>query len=388
MTGIIIKRYRPEEFPRHLDFLERMTISKGTVEDWHALKSLHYKTDGKPFAPTYYRCDLDGRLVGVVVVAFPKLLLAPRHRMFPKLKPTTNTTVANQYWGRYVNNNFAVISRSVVDTQYRGVGVSYRMINLVSRMHDRPIIEIQSSMSKYNPFAMKAGFQFIRPERPKSYESALRVFQRHFRSDPGDNEAIVKELFAMSESRRRRALRDLVADYHKNSSLAKAGRNRGTTIQDIADSLVDEASIVKLLKDIHNLSFTSPLYGVYWRWKSQVTIFPDPAGAYRQHARGESDVDIFKEKGFLRVDYPKKHPPIADRVNAVNRMLMSASGETRLYIDPKCKHLIDSLEKVIYKPGSRDMDKTGGIEHSADALGYPVHRRYPVKNRVILGGSR
>ncbi|OJP92314.1 hypothetical protein, partial [Escherichia coli] len=224
MTGIIIKRYRPEEFPRHLDFLERMTVTKGTVEDWHALKSLHYKTDGKPFAPTYYRCELDDRLVGVVVMAYPKLLLAPRHRMFPKLKPTTNTTVANQYWGRYVNNNFAVISRSVVDTQYRGVGVSYRMINLVSRMHDRPIIEIQSSMSKYNPFAMKAGFQFIRPERPKSYESALRVFQRHFRSDPGDNEAIVKELFAMSESRRRRALRDLVADYHKNSSLAKAGR--------------------------------------------------------------------------------------------------------------------------------------------------------------------
>lgn len=223
MADIIIKRYRPEEFPRHLDFLERMTVTKGTVEDWHALKSLHYKTDGKPFAPTYYRCELDDRLVGVVVMAYPKLLLAPRHRMFPKLKPTTNTTVANQYWGRYVNNNFAVISRSVVDTQYRGVGVSYRMINTVSRMHDRPIIEIQSSMSKYNPFAMKAGFKFIRPERPKSYESALRVFQRHFRSDPGDNEAIVKELFAMSESRRRRALRDLVADYHKNSSPAKLG---------------------------------------------------------------------------------------------------------------------------------------------------------------------
>ena len=46
MTDIIIKRYRPEEFPRHLDFLERMTVTKGTVEDWHALKSQitkHYK---------------------------------------------------------------------------------------------------------------------------------------------------------------------------------------------------------------------------------------------------------------------------------------------------------------------------------------------------------
>ncbi len=96
----------------------------------------------------------------------------------------------------------------------------------------------------------------------------------------------------------------------------------------------------------------------FWRWKSQVTIFPDPAGAYRQHARGESDIDIFKEKGFLRVDYPKSTHRLLI-VNSVNRMLMSASGETRLYIDPKCKHLIDSLEKVIYKPGSRDMDKSG-----------------------------
>jgi hypothetical protein len=42
---------------------------------------------------------------------------------------------------------------------------------------------------------------------------------------------------------------------------------------------------------------------------------------------------------------------------------------------------------VIYKPGSRDIDKTGNVEHSADALGYPIHRRFPVKTRVILGGK-
>lgn len=126
----------------------------------------------------------------------------------------------------------------------------------------------------------------------------------------------------------------------------------------------------------------------YWRNKAQVTIFPDPAGNYRQHARGESDVDIFKEKGFLRIDFPKKHPPIADRVNAVNRLLMTAAGDIRLFIDPKCKHLIDSLEKVIYKPGTRDIDKDAGVEHSTDAIGYPIHRRYPVKARSIFGGSR
>lgn len=34
-------------------------------------------------------------------------------------------------------------------------------------------------------------------------------------------------------------------------------------IQDIVDSLVDEVSIVKLFKDIYNLSFMFLLYGVY-----------------------------------------------------------------------------------------------------------------------------
>lgn len=258
-----IERRDFASYPKHLDFLKDMVVSKGSIDDWHELKSLHYKTDGKPFAPCYYKCTIGDRLVGVVVMAYPKLLLAPRHRMFPKLKPTTNTTVANQYWGKYVNANFAVVSRCVVDTLYRGLGVSYRLINIASRMHDKPIIEIQSSMSKYNPFAMKAGFEFIRPERPKTYESALRVYQRHFRSDAGDTEAIVKEMFGMTETRRRRALSDLVANYHKNSSLAKAGRNRGTTIQDILDTLTTEEAIVKLLKEIHNLSFTTPLYGAY-----------------------------------------------------------------------------------------------------------------------------
>lgn len=33
-----------EEIQSEIDY--RLTVTKGTVEDWHALKSLHYKTDG------------------------------------------------------------------------------------------------------------------------------------------------------------------------------------------------------------------------------------------------------------------------------------------------------------------------------------------------------
>ncbi len=125
----------------------------------------------------------------------------------------------------------------------------------------------------------------------------------------------------------------------------------------------------------------------YWRYQKQITVYPDPAGGQRQHARGETDLDILREAGFKRIKFRKKHPPVADRVNAVNRMLKSADGTIRMRIDLKCKHLISSLEQTIYEQGSRDVDKDGGTEHSADACGYPVELEYPVSTLKICGLS-
>jgi len=125
----------------------------------------------------------------------------------------------------------------------------------------------------------------------------------------------------------------------------------------------------------------------YWRYMDNVTIYPDPAGGHRQHARGESDLDIFRERGFTRLKYRKKHPPIADRVNAVNRMLMSADGKIHLKVDRRCRNFIESLEQTIYKPGSRDLDKAANIEHSGDAGGYCIQYEYPMRKLDLRGIS-
>lgn len=125
----------------------------------------------------------------------------------------------------------------------------------------------------------------------------------------------------------------------------------------------------------------------YYRNMKQIILFPDPAGAYRQHARGESDLDIFRERGFKHQRFHRKHPPVADRVNAVNRMLKSADGQVRLRIDPKCKNLIKSLDQTIYKKGGREIDKDAGTEHSADAIGYPIQYQFPVRKIEIAGVS-
>ena len=79
----------------------------------------HAKEEGIIFDllqnPTELLVDENGCVKGARVI---KMELGEPDASGRRRKPTTNTTVANQYWGRYVNNNFAVISRSVVDTQY------------------------------------------------------------------------------------------------------------------------------------------------------------------------------------------------------------------------------------------------------------------------------
>lgn len=124
----------------------------------------------------------------------------------------------------------------------------------------------------------------------------------------------------------------------------------------------------------------------FWRHQGQVVVYPDPAGGQRQHARGETDLDILREKGFKKIKYRKKHPFVADRVNAVNRMLRAADGTIRMKINATCKHLINAFEQTIYKPGSRDVDKDAGVEHSADAAGYCIELEYPVR-KVEIGGA-
>ncbi len=125
----------------------------------------------------------------------------------------------------------------------------------------------------------------------------------------------------------------------------------------------------------------------FHRQMNQITFYPDPAGASRSHGRGESDLDILRDAGFKRIVYRRKHPPVADRVNSVNRLLMSAEGSIRMRFDRKCKKTIEAMEQTIYKAGTRDVDKSMGVEHPADALGYFAEYEYPVRKIEILGLS-
>lgn len=239
--------------------LAEMYIEPGTAADWEQLHEFHYKAEGRVAGARYYRVVINGRLVGVSVMCYPRGLLRDRHKAFPDIKPTGGETkITNTYRYKFLNAAYGLNARTVNDTLFRGVGVGYRMLNLAARLDGRKWCEIQSSMSAFNKFAHRAGFQFVTPEPPKHKDAAIALYRRWFDSNPTDQVSLLEELEAMPEIVRERALRDLRAFYYKHSALEKTGKNR-----DKGTSRVEEMTPRVLIKNLNQMAFATPLYGVY-----------------------------------------------------------------------------------------------------------------------------
>lgn len=92
-------------------------------------------------------------------------------------------------------------------------------------------------------------------------------------------------------------------------------------------------------------------------------VFPDSTGKNRKTS-GKSDFAILKENGFYIEK--TKNPFVTDRVNNLNRLFQKG----RIIIDPKCKKLINDLEKVVWKDNQLDQKTDKMLTHISDALGY------------------
>lgn len=109
-----------------------------------------------------------------------------------------------------------------------------------------------------------------------------------------------------------------------------------------------------------------------------IVIYPDPASRQRKtSAGGRTDLSILQNAGF-EVRVRNSHAAVRDRINAVNSRLLSNDGIRRLYVDPKCKKVIESLERHTYKEGTSQPEKDG-FDHMNDALGYAVEYLFPIR---------
>lgn len=259
----------PDAKPR-FELLQHMTVSRGSKEDWDHLHHLHYKSEGRPAGANYYKLTLNGETIGVTVLTLPRPLLKERHKALPRFKPGRDTKSSNTLRYKLINSQIRVIGRIVLDTMYRGVGASYRFQNLVSRMSGFEIVEIQSAMSKYNLFAQRAGFQFVKPMRSNKYEAGIKFFASTFKSHPADTQALLFEIDSLREPFKSARIAEMRRFYYAHSALEKTGSSRDTGKDRVANMPVEE-----LVRQLQQLILASPLYGVYRNPDYQRTDIPD-----------------------------------------------------------------------------------------------------------------
>ena len=113
-----------------------------------------------------------------------------------------------------------------------------------------------------------------------------------------------------------------------------------------------------------------------------LTIFPDASGQNSSSKNAsESDLSIIRSAG-MSVRAHSVNPAIADRVNAVNALILNERGDRRLKVNTyRCPHLTDGLEQQAYDKNGMP-DKSSGIDHLNDAAGYPLAYLYPIAKPI------
>lgn len=286
--------------PGALSILRDMYVERGTIDDWKVLHELHYKSSNLGIGPRYMKCMLGDQVIGVMVFTVPKPLDSGRNQIFPFLKPNQNgkdTNIMNVRRMKWINNSLLLSSRTVIDTMYRGAGIAYRFKNLGYRMSGIRYIESRSSMSRYNPFSLKAGMKFLKPKSATAFDAGLAFFGKWFTSPAYDYVAIKAEIEAMPEYLREGTLKALREFYYRHSSMEKSGDNRlnGT-------SRVESMELGYLLKQTQQLVFGATVYAI---WSN-----PDGRLCQKQHYDDKGKPTQVTEE-WEPIALPKRLPLLA-----------------------------------------------------------------------------
>jgi hypothetical protein len=128
-------------------------------------------------------------------------------------------------------------------------------------------------------------------------------------------------------------------------------------------------------------------------------VYGDCNGRNRSVQSHRSNYDIIAQRlslsGPVKLKVPSSNPPIAERLSAVNRLCLSASGHTRLWVrkwlpyrECPTRGLVRSLQRSKVRAGREDLEKKPGetVTHAADALGYWIAAEWPVTKPTIRAG--
>jgi hypothetical protein len=131
-----------------------------------------------------------------------------------------------------------------------------------------------------------------------------------------------------------------------------------------------------------------------------VYIHGDPSGFRGQTSRELTRYHLIMQKlideGFkVQLCVTDNTTPLKERIDNVNHLLKNGEGQCKLFVAPKCEHVIASFEGVdwdiagrvldasVDKAAKKEVDKSQVyvMTHPTDGVGYAIYKLFPILNQ-------
>jgi hypothetical protein len=139
---------------------------------------------------------------------------------------------------------------------------------------------------------------------------------------------------------------------------------------------------IHIIDEIQGCKNTEALiYTIQQRYPNRIiNVYPDATGKASKSCASMSDIALLKQAGF-KVFARNSNPFVKDRVASTNGALCNSLGIRRLFINiSKSPLLVKGLEQQGYDK-SGEPDKSGGLDHMLDGLGYMIHWIFPITGK-------
>lgn len=232
--------------------------------------------------------------------------------------------------------------------------------------------------------AVKVGI--LRQEEIDDAKARLHaaVFRELYEAEPADVSGLIYSAFSAEN------YDGILEDDGTSELLVGMDFNVSPMTATIGRKVVDELHLFDevVLMDSNTEQMAREIRNRYPEPRS-IIVYPDPAGNSRKTSSpvGQTDFAILRQFGF-KIDAPKAHSLVADRINNVNALCCNAKGRRRLRVNPsRCRFIVEALESMMYKEGTSIPDERIkgadgiGLIHISDALGYKIDRAFPIRLR-------
>lgn len=180
-----------DEYLAECPLFEEFTYERGTLQDWAALKPLHYAAGDPATVHTYHvlRHPSIKHPAAVAILSYPDLHSAARNLA----TDDAYRIGGNREQAMRLNREVLRMSRLVVAPEVRSIGLTGLLLGSILQNVNARYIECTTAMGKYSKFLERLGFREV-PQTAHPTEAALLEFIENQRIQP--NVLIDPEAFA------------------------------------------------------------------------------------------------------------------------------------------------------------------------------------------------